>query len=374
VPVFIAGAARGATSGEGVLPTVRELADRKVAEHAESSMLAPSTVDPWTGDLTVCKTRCRGIAAEQFHEPAFSARSARIVGGALGLAMGAAWGRGSRPDAGAPALRGWRKADYLVLGVGVGAWLGPKFLDKQSPELAEGLFSDCEGEEDALWPVDGKFRHWLAGSSMAQREKAARWSDMTLLASLTQPIGMALGAGPSNRGRDLVVTAGTLGVSIAVNTAIKNIFDRPRPFAHFCDPIQPSDLCTRDAQYSFYSGHTSSSFAAAVLSGRLAQMHGYRNQTGIWISGLTLASVTGVLRMKADRHYFTDVVVGAAAGSLAGWFLPKLHEPGRDSRPASGLSPPPLLTLAVPGRLPGSSLTVQGGVADGPSLVITWRW
>ena len=30
--------------------------------------------------------------------------------------------------------------------------------------------------------------------------------------------------------------------------------------------------------------------------------------------------------MTADQHYATDVLTGMAAGSLAGWLIPKLHK------------------------------------------------
>ena len=38
----------------------------------------------------------------------------------------------------------------------------------------------------------------------------------------------------------------------------------------------------------------------------------------IWISALGLASATGYFRIAADKHYFSDVFVGAIVGSLIG--------------------------------------------------------
>jgi membrane-associated phospholipid phosphatase len=47
-----------------------------------------------------------------------------------------------------------------------------------------------------------------------------------------------------------------------------------------------------------------------------------------WVRGgsLALAAVTGWLRVRAGRHYPTDVLAGAALGSLIGWLVPRLHE------------------------------------------------
>ena len=38
----------------------------------------------------------------------------------------------------------------------------------------------------------------------------------------------------------------------------------------------------------------------------------------VWISALGLASATGYFRIAADKHYFSDVLVGAIVGSLIG--------------------------------------------------------
>lgn len=358
-------------------PTLRDSIDRHVAEvvEAEPQQLVSeaSAACP-----TVCEAGCRGAPYPLHREPKLGAWQARIAGSALGLALGTAWGSAAGSDDDTPVLGSWRGADYAALGVGLAAWVGPKLFDKQSPELGRGRFPDCKDEQDRLWSVDRRVRHFLAGrSSLTQRERAARWSDATLAAAVLQPLGMALAGAPPHRERDVLVTLGTLGVSIAVNDAVKNIFDRPRPYTHFCEPAHPGDLCARDAQYSFYSGHTSTSFAAAVVAGRLAGMHGYRNRAGIWATGLTLATATGVLRIKADKHYLTDVVVGAVAGSLAGWFLPQLHEPRPDLHTQQSVGPPSpasLISVAVPGQSANTGVVVQAGFGDGPTIVLTWRF
>jgi len=324
---------------------------------------------------TVCENGCRGLEDLPPVEAFEDAWVTRATGGAVGLAFAISLGAGSTDRGLGPPLRGWRTADAFVLGGGLAAVLGPRLLDKRSPDLAQGLFSDCDDGRDGLGALDRKARQLLAGGlSRAQRERASRWSDLTLAAAIAQPIGMALGASPAHRERDIFVSLGAMGVSLAVNNAVKNLLDRPRPFVHYCEPASPGELCTRDAQFSFYSGHTSTAFAAAVTSGQFARMHGYRNAKGIWISGLTLASVTGVLRMKADKHYLSDILVGAAAGSLAGWFLPKLHAPEPAAPTAVDRTSPSVVTLVVPQRSPRSSLTIEGGLAPGPSLTLTWRW
>ena len=64
---------------------------------------------------------------------------------------------------------------------------------------------------------------------------------------------------------------------------------------------------------SFPSGHTATAFTGATL---LA--HEYANRS-IWIpiAGYTVATTTGVMRILNNRHYVSDVIVGAAIGILS---------------------------------------------------------
>ncbi|HSP77464.1 MAG TPA: phosphatase PAP2 family protein, partial [Myxococcaceae bacterium] len=79
-----------------------------------------------------------------------------------------------------------------------------------------------------------------------------------------------------------------------------------------------------DNNVSFYSGHTSLAFSLVTAAGTVSELRGYRNRWLIWAVGLPAAAATGMLRMAADKHYLTDVLVGAAAGSLFGVGVPLL--------------------------------------------------
>lgn len=63
---------------------------------------------------------------------------------------------------------------------------------------------------------------------------------------------------------------------------------------------------------SFPSGHTATAFTGATL---LAHEYGCRS---IWIpiAGYTFATATGVMRVLNNRHYVSDVLVGAAVGII----------------------------------------------------------
>ncbi len=73
---------------------------------------------------------------------------------------------------------------------------------------------------------------------------------------------------------------------------------------------------------------TSSAFTAAgLLCRNHLSLNTARSQLQnvlICTSSLTIAAATAVLRISADRHYFSDVLTGATIGYAVGYFLPRL--------------------------------------------------
>jgi membrane-associated phospholipid phosphatase len=65
---------------------------------------------------------------------------------------------------------------------------------------------------------------------------------------------------------------------------------------------------------SFPSGHTSMSFAAAAS---LEKRYGWE----IGLPAHAVAAFVGVARVKANKHFWHDVIAGAAIGEAAGWLI-----------------------------------------------------
>ena len=63
---------------------------------------------------------------------------------------------------------------------------------------------------------------------------------------------------------------------------------------------------------SFPSGHAAAAFSSAVF---LEEEYGYRNRL-YPVAGYAVASITGMLRVLNDRHWASDVLVGAGIGML----------------------------------------------------------
>src|SRR6185369_8075255 len=88
-------------------------------------------------------------------------------------------------------------------------------------------------------------------------------------------------------------------------------------------------LCEKGKKFAgFPSGHAVSAFTAAGLScvhhAHLPLYGGGLPDALACAAALTVASGVGVVRIMGDRHYVSDVIVGAAIGFLVGFGLPSL--------------------------------------------------
>ena len=116
-----------------------------------------------------------------------------------------------------------------------------------------------------------------------------------------------------------------------------HLIARERPDVSECRDDSDYDAqCFGGSTASFPSGHTSSAFAGAALGcAHHAHLPLYGEGPGGAIScgvDLALATTSGTLRVISDRHYASDVIMGAALGTSVGLGLPFLfhyHEPKR---------------------------------------------
>jgi membrane-associated phospholipid phosphatase len=113
-----------------------------------------------------------------------------------------------------------------------------------------------------------------------------------------------------------------IAVGLATSGSLKMLAGRARPYASA--DTAPHDFGFargfRGERYqAFPSGHATVSFAvAAALTSETAEW----SLRARWIAGGLLfggATIVGLSRMYADRHWASDVVVGAAIGTFAGF-------------------------------------------------------
>jgi len=149
---------------------------------------------------------------------------------------------------------------------------------------------------------------------------------------------------------DALLISEATSIALAMNQAVKFAVGRERPFVHALpEADKPHTAHPSDNNVSFYSGHSTFAFALAVSGGTVASMRRYRLAPWIWGAGLTLATASAYLRIAADRHYASDVTVGAILGSLTGFAVPTFFH-----------GPRPVIVAPAPLDHGGALLAVSG--------------
>lgn len=104
--------------------------------------------------------------------------------------------------------------------------------------------------------------------------------------------------------------AGLIGflIELPIYWVLKNAFKRRRPFRvveAMAPALNPSD------EFSFPSGHTTAAFMMAALVSFFFPL------AGLFIYGW--AALVGLSRVMLKVHFISDVIAGAALGSLIAW-------------------------------------------------------
>ncbi|MFA6091468.1 MAG: phosphatase PAP2 family protein [Elusimicrobiota bacterium] len=174
-----------------------------------------------------------------------------------------------------------------------------------------------------------------ARNTLLIRSESSRDGAKTLSDILTFPlIGYAMADGPIAAGwtggnKDTaiqlsLINAETFAVTEVLNLTVSNMIPRRRPEGAVCDPnTQYDPHCVK----SFWSGHTANVFAAASLicaEHEALDLYGGKADAAVCGASLAAASGIGVLRIAANDHHASDVIVGAAVGAATGYLMPNL--------------------------------------------------
>lgn len=152
-------------------------------------------------------------------------------------------------------------------------------------------------------------------------------SDYTQYAAFLSPVVFALAAPAEDWLGIGAMYAGSAVFSYAARTGIKAVVDRNRPYMYFEDP--PASLIAEgDHLDSFPSGHSIMAFTGA---GYTATMFALRHPNSPYrvpavAVSYALAAATTALRIGSGSHFLTDVVAGAAIGSLFGFIVPYISD------------------------------------------------
>lgn len=191
---------------------------------------------------------------------------------------------------------------------------------------------------DVRWAQGNGFddgvRSKLRVASPGGRATADTVSDVLLGASIVYPYLAANVAWGAHDSADAawqmaMINTQSFALTSTVMGVIKGLAGRARPYTRECEATADPEACMgENYSTSFLSGHTALAFTGAGLT--CAHHLNLPLYGGGAPDGLTCAaavgaaSATGALRIAADKHYLSDVMAGAALGTLSGWLLPTL--------------------------------------------------
>lgn len=142
-----------------------------------------------------------------------------------------------------------------------------------------------------------------------------------------------------------LISTETLSVMMGVQAMTAGLASRERPYVRHCGDGLDENLgdCEGHNPFrSFFSGHTSLSFAGAGLT---CSHHIHHDVFGDDLAdglacgiAMLTAGTVGTMRIVGDQHYLTDVVVGAGIGTLIGMGIPWLLHYSPSSRSSSSQS------------------------------------
>ena len=252
-------------------------------------------------------SRCSSPISRSRVKSLCSALSIRTTALIVGLGVSAA----GQTDSAGPhrSLFTWR--DGLLAGAFVGGTIAIRPLDKsaaellQSPERQKSVVYKASARGLATVALPGAFIIGTTMYAVGRVSKVDRLAELGLFGTEALLIGEGTGS------------------------VLKDIFGRARPWVDSTPNPDNWQLLRGfhggDKYRSFPSGHTVAAFAAAAaVSTETSRWW----PTGIYVIGPAMyggAALVGLSRMYDNRHWASDVILGAAIGTFAGTKVVRYH-------------------------------------------------
>lgn len=164
-------------------------------------------------------------------------------------------------------------------------------------------------------------------ATLQSSEQARVASDIALRTALILPLGLLADANSRNNyGVVSLMWLETLLINNGITRIVKLTARRSRPYTY--NPMTGEALkIDPEARLSFFSGHASNTAAMSFFTAQtlIQNRPDMRNKGVIWASAATLPALTALFRVKAGKHFPSDVIVGYGLGALIGILVPNLH-------------------------------------------------
>ena len=225
----------------------------------------------------------------------------------------------------------WKKERYYF-GTSIGMYATAGLLEWQYVnQLSESEIFELDRAN--INSFDRKATFYLSS-------EAGKGSDYLKYISYPLPFLFAFNKDSKSDFKTILVLYGeTLTLTSSLTSLTKRIVLRPRPLV-FNELESLDQKRKKSSRYAFFSGHTSVTtancfFAAKVFSDYFPES---KWKPVVWSGAVLISSATGYLRVRAGKHYPTDVITGFLVGGAIGYLIPQLHK----KRTSKGLSLTPM--------------------------------
>ncbi|RDV15650.1 phosphatase PAP2 family protein [Pontibacter diazotrophicus] len=159
-------------------------------------------------------------------------------------------------------------------------------------------------------------------------ESADNLSDFPFYGSFVAPLALLLDEDvKSNAGQVFVLYWETMAVTGAFFTMANGHVERVRPNAYSPD-VSLSEKMRSNTKNAFYGGHNSATAGATFFAAKV--FHDFNPDSParhyVWAAAATVPAVVGYMRMRAGKHFLSDVIIGYVVGAGAGILVPQLHK------------------------------------------------
>jgi membrane-associated phospholipid phosphatase len=158
--------------------------------------------------------------------------------------------------------------------------------------------------------------------------KPSNTSDVLLFSSIALPNFFWLGKTIRKDVKEVgLLYVEAMLLNLGVTDIIKTATLRPRPY-NYNQELSPATVLKRNDRSSFFSGHTSATATASFFCARVFADY-YPDsplKPYIWTAAALLPATTAYLRVRAGKHFPSDVVIGYLIGGSIGYLIPELHK------------------------------------------------
>jgi len=219
-------------------------------------------------------------------------------------------------EAQSPYQLNWKK-ESIYWGIGAATFTTSRLLKDEPLTLVE--ISNLQSSEVSAFDRSAIFN---------LSESARTTSDILLYGSCALTGVLFLNKkGRSDWKTIAVLYSETLLINVGITDLTKRVTKRTRPYA-YGNLINEDAKQSTSARHSFFSGHTSLAATNSFFVAKLLTDYFPKNKWRyvIWSTAVLIPATTGYMRVKAGRHFKTDVIVGFIAGGLVGYFVPHFHK------------------------------------------------